>query len=500
MAPWWVRQYSQSRLDLTVDRRRARSVHPTSAVEQHHHPDHVRSPPRHGRRTLIGDAHRRRGRCANITDPGRRIHPRAADADRGGGLVVGSVDFLSVLRVRRVVCSRSRPSSRPSTCPAARSSIRRWPRRRMPTSLRLEGMAIGIGWIATRRSAWDPGSRAPLFTWRDVAFVCGRAAPRTSRPCGASWDDRPGSREALAALDAMDSRPTASCPSTRVGTSTGPAAVASSSSTIRSSDRGRRPWLRDPLARPGTTAIVVALAVARRSAAGPDRPGGVAPRPTRATARPDDSRSTRCARHHRRRRGGTVTRREAVCPPARGASWSPCVLSRPRSSSPSPRTRPTTSAWRGTWSRGGASYRTRCWSYQTEPLIFPKAAFEVWLPLPTWLIAGDPDGAPGRQLRRRPAADHPDRRGRAGPGLAAGRRCGAERDLPTGRARTLALGTGLTTAVYLPLLLHSALPDSTMPFAALALAACLLMTRLVRDPRGARLTDPASSASASCSG
>ena len=54
----------------------------------------------------------------------------------------------------------------------------------------------------------------------------------------------------------------------------------------------------------------------------------------------------------------------------------------------------------------------------------------------------------------------------------------AERGLPPGRARTLAIGTGLTTAVYLPLLLHSALPDSTMPFAVLALAACLLMTRI----------------------
>ena len=47
----------------------------------------------------------------------------------------------------------------------------------------------------------------------------------------------------------------------------------------------------------------------------------------------------------------------------------------------------------------------------------------------------------------------------------------AERGLPPGRARTLAIGTGLTTAVYLPLLLHSALPDSTMPFAVLALSA-----------------------------
>ena len=55
----------------------------------------------------------------------------------------------------------------------------------------------------------------------------------------------------------------------------------------------------------------------------------------------------------------------------------------------------------------------------------------------------------------------------------------AERGLSAGRARTVALGVGLTSAVYLPLLLNSALPDSTMPFTALVLGACLLMTRIV---------------------
>jgi hypothetical protein len=58
-----------------------------------------------------------------------------------------------------------------------------------------------------------------------------------------------------------------------------------------------------------------------------------------------------------------------------------------------------------------------------------------------------------------------------------------ERGLPASRVAVLALGAGLTTAVYLPLVLHSALPDSTMPFAAFVLAACLLMTRLARDAR-----------------
>ncbi len=129
------------------------------------------------------------------------------------------------------------------------------------------------------------------------------------------------------------------------------------------------------------------------------------------------------------------------------------------------------------------------WSYQTPPLEIPRAAFEVWLPLPSFLAAIPMAilgvsfasaqwsaivlGSIVPVLAWRLAADVAEERG-----------------LSRERSRTLAIGTGLTTAVYLPLLLHSALPDSTMPFTVLALSACLLMARLARDPRGGRLTDP----------
>ena len=128
------------------------------------------------------------------------------------------------------------------------------------------------------------------------------------------------------------------------------------------------------------------------------------------------------------------------------------------------------------------------WSYQTPPLVFPRPAFEVWLPLPTFLaavpmlllgttfasaqVASVLVGAVVPALAWRLAAD-----------------VAAERRLPAGRARTLALGTGLTSAVYLPLVLHSALPDSTMPFAALAVGACLVMHQIARDPRDLALGD-----------
>ena len=129
--------------------------------------------------------------------------------------------------------------------------------------------------------------------------------------------------------------------------------------------------------------------------------------------------------------------------------------------------------------------------------VFPRPAFEVWLPLPSVLAAvplalfGGPApiplinalrsaqlvtvalGALLAVLAWRLAAD-----------------VAAERRLPAGRARVLAVGAGLTTAAYLPLVLHSVQPDSTIPFGVLVLGACLLATRILRDPRGARLLDP----------
>lgn len=119
------------------------------------------------------------------------------------------------------------------------------------------------------------------------------------------------------------------------------------------------------------------------------------------------------------------------------------------------------------------------WSFQTPPLTFPRPAFEVWLPLPS-LLAAIPMAVLGPTFRA--AQVIPVVAGVIVPILTwrLGADVAADLALPTGRARTLAIGSGLTAAVSLPLLLHSALPDSTMPFAALAVAACLLMPRLIR--------------------
>jgi hypothetical protein len=136
------------------------------------------------------------------------------------------------------------------------------------------------------------------------------------------------------------------------------------------------------------------------------------------------------------------------------------------------------------------------WSYGTPPLVFPRPAFEVWLPLPAFLAAipmalfGGPAPIP-LETAMRTSQVVPVLAGAILSALAwrLAADVAIERGLPQGRARTLALGTGLASAVYLPLLLHAALPDSTILFGALALGACLLMTRAARDPRGARFTD-----------
>lgn len=131
------------------------------------------------------------------------------------------------------------------------------------------------------------------------------------------------------------------------------------------------------------------------------------------------------------------------------------------------------------------------WSYATEardPLTgafgfsFPRAAFEIWLPLPSllgvvpMLVAGSTAyavtlpvavvlGALVPVIAWRIAAD-----------------VGDERRLPRERSRTLALGAGLVGAVTLPLVLPSAHLDSVNAFAVPALLACLLMVRLLRRP------------------
>jgi hypothetical protein len=128
--------------------------------------------------------------------------------------------------------------------------------------------------------------------------------------------------------------------------------------------------------------------------------------------------------------------------------------------------------------------------------VLPRPAFEVWLPLPS-LLAAIPLALSG--ARAPIPLETAMRAGQVASTLfgsllavLAWRLAAdvtAERGLPAGRARTLAIGSGLTTAAYLPLVLHSALPDSTILFGVLALGAILLVNRIVREPRGLGVRD-----------
>ena len=206
------------------------------------------------------------------------------------------------------------------------------------------------------------------------------------------------------------------------------------------------------------------------------------------TARPRDG----------RRLVATPPRGVADARSASSPSRSPCASSRPRSSaSRSPRTRRTTSVSRATSSRAAGSCPTRCGATARRRSSFPRPAFEVWLPLPSLLaaipIALFAGSAPiSLDAAMRASQVIPVLAGSIVSVLAwrLAADVAAERGAARRPGRTLAIGTGLASAVYLPLLLHAALPDSTMLFGALVLGACLLMTRVLADPRGARWTRP----------
>jgi hypothetical protein len=122
------------------------------------------------------------------------------------------------------------------------------------------------------------------------------------------------------------------------------------------------------------------------------------------------------------------------------------------------------------------------WSYQTQPLTVPRAAFEVWMPLPS-LLAAVPMAIAGAANWFRAAQVVSVLAGSVLAVLAwrLGADVAAEMRLPVGRARTLSVGTGVVAGLVGPLVIYGALPDSTAIFAVLALAACLLMTRVASE-------------------
>ena len=280
------------------------------------------------------------------------------------------------------------------------------------TSSRSRGSSPGIEWLAARRRAGTSTSAARVF-------VGGAVGVRRRSPpiVGAERRPRDVGRQAPAACRPSPPR------STRRARPR-PTGVMSIDASGYRYWTGRRGvvLVNDPLDTVEQVAARVRHPLARPRARGQrrgrratilvddQRPAWVGP------ADPRDRRRRRLPGLPRRRRPRAVrTARRRAGPMSRREAWltrarrvrrraRACASSRRRSStSPSPRTRPTTSASPATSSRAAGLVSDALWSYGTPPLVFPRPAFEVWLPLPS-LLAAIPIALAGRG-RADPARD-----------------------------------------------------------------------------------------------
>ncbi len=377
--------------------------------------------------------------------------------------------------------------------------------------LGLEGVFAATAWIAARRRTWQADQAGRAFAGGTIAFLAAVAVAATLS-VHATWSaTRDRFESVAAALGAAGAAPDERVMSIDAsGTKywTGHPGVVLVNDPLDTIEQVVA-RVRHPLARPrARRRRAGSRAGARRRSAGVDRAAGLG-----RAGRPGD-RCIGLGRAGRPLSGLHLVRRRplhgvlGVEPMTRREAWLSAVaifvvalVARAMVAQAIVFPQPEDTAYYVGVARnlveGRGLVSDALWSYQTPPLVFPRPAFEVWLPLPSLLAAvpiallgpfGHDDlagvfraaqiesvlvGALVPVLAWRLAAD-----------------VAAELHLSLGRARTLALGAGLTTALYLPLLLLSALPDSTMPFAVLALAACLLMVRVARAPAASAVRDP----------
>jgi 4-amino-4-deoxy-L-arabinose transferase-like glycosyltransferase len=124
------------------------------------------------------------------------------------------------------------------------------------------------------------------------------------------------------------------------------------------------------------------------------------------------------------------------------------------------------------------------WSYATPPLTLPRPAFELWQPLATF-IAAVPMALTSPDLRAAQLAF-----AALGALLApltwlVARDTARRLELPDRRLWFVSAGAGLLAAVCGPLLFATAVPDSTLPFTVLAVAACVVLPAAVSGDRRA---------------
>jgi hypothetical protein len=123
------------------------------------------------------------------------------------------------------------------------------------------------------------------------------------------------------------------------------------------------------------------------------------------------------------------------------------------------------------------------WSYATPPLEVPKPAFELWLPMSTFVSAGAMAVLGGSFWAAQVG-------GALLGALVAplawviGREAANAQGLDSRRARAVAVASGLLAAVLSPLVLGAVVPDSYTPFTVFVLAAAVLVPRVIGTRNG----------------
>jgi hypothetical protein len=122
------------------------------------------------------------------------------------------------------------------------------------------------------------------------------------------------------------------------------------------------------------------------------------------------------------------------------------------------------------------------WSYASPPLSLPKPAFEIWMPMASFLAAL-PMVVLGTSFASAQLSSVLLGALVAPLVWMIAREAGTRAGLPSDRVGMVALSSGLVATAFGPFLVAAAVPDSTTPFLVFALAACLTMARMLAQPR-----------------
>ena len=123
------------------------------------------------------------------------------------------------------------------------------------------------------------------------------------------------------------------------------------------------------------------------------------------------------------------------------------------------------------------------WSFATPPLEVPKPAFELWLPMSTFVSAGAMSVL-GTSFWAAQVGGALLGAAVAPLAWAIGREAANAQGLDLRRGRAVAITSGLLAAVLSPLVLGSVVPDSYTPFTIFMLVAALLVPRVVGARNG----------------